>query len=388
MKVAVVGAGIAGLAAARALARHHEVTLYEAAATVGGHVHTVEAAGHAIDMGFIVCNRARYPNFFRMLGELGVATRPTKMSVSIATGDGEWSTDALFADRAQLLDRRHWRFLVEVLRFLRQARRDLATVRDESLDEYLARWTPELRERFAIPLAAALWSLAPARCGEFPARTYLEFLDQHGMLRLVRPLPWETIVGGSQRYVDALLASTKMSVRTSTPVSRVVRSGGGARVNDDRHDRVVIACHADQALRMLDAPTDDEARVLGAFRYSVNRTVLHTDRGFLPRSPRLHAAWNYVTPATPEHVAVTYSMTVLQGLPDTPFLVTLNPHVEPRGILHDVVFRHPQLDRAALAAQAALPSLRGPQTVYAGAYFGYGFHEDGMRTGLAAAARV
>lgn len=382
MKVAVVGAGIAGLSAARALARHHEVTLFEAAPQVGGHVHTVEADGHAIDMGFIVCNRARYPNFFRMLRELGIATRPTTMSFSVATDDGEWSTDALFADRAQLLDRRHWRFLVEVLKFLRQARRDLEKVRDESLDEYLARWSPELRARFAIPLAAALWSLAPARCGEFPARTYLHFLDQHGMLKLVRPLPWETIVGGSRRYVDALLATTRMTVRTSTPVERIVRDAS-VRVNDDRFDRVVIACHADQALKLID-PTDDEARVLGAFRYSVNRTVLHTDRSFLPR--RLHAAWNYRV--STNDVCVSYSMTKLQGLPDRPYLVTLNPPAEPRGVLHDVVFRHPQFDRAALAAQAALPSLRGPHTVYAGAYFRYGFHEDGMRAGLAAAARL
>ena len=398
MRIAIVGSGVAGLAAARALAPRHDVVLYERAARAGGHVHTVDAEGHAIDMGFIVCNRARYPHFFAMLGELGIATRPTTMSFSVAIPDGdlEWSTGALFADRGQLLDRHHWRFLVEVLRFLRRARRDLdsALVAGASLDEYLEarRTSPELRARFAIPLAAALWSLAPARCGAFPALTYLRFLDQHGMLRLVRPLPWETVVGGSRRYVDALLARTRLELRTGCAVETIARDGTGVTIvaagREARFDRVVIATHADTALALLTAPTEAEVRALGAFRYSDNRTVLHTDRAFLPRRPRLHAAWNYVSPSTPDQVAVTYSMTKLQGLPDAPYLVTLNPHAPPRGVLHEVAFRHPQFDRAALAAQAELPRLASPHTAFAGAYFGFGFHEDGMASGLAAAARV
>ncbi len=390
MRIAVVGSGIAGLAAARALAAAHDVTVFEKSSRAGGHVHTVEAEGHAIDMGFIVCNRARYPRFFRMLGELGIATRPTTMSFSVATGEHEWSTGSLLP--AHPFDRREWRFLAEVVRFVRRARRDLAAgrVADATLDEYLAGTSAELRERFAIPLAAALWSLAPARCGAFPARTYLEFLDQHGMLRLVRPLPWETIVGGSARYVAALLARARLDVRLGSCVERVVRDAAGVTIVTDREhrfDRVVLATHADQALALLAEPTAQERRVLGAFRYSANRTVLHTDRAFLPRRPRLHAAWNHVATATPDTVAVTYSMTKLQGLPDRPYLVTLNPHVPPRGILHEVSFRHPQFDRAALAAQAELPALAGPHTAYAGAYFGFGFHEDGMRSGLAAAER-
>jgi len=400
MRIAVVGTGIAGLAAARALAPRHEVTLYERAARAGGHVYTVDADGLAIDMGFIVCNRARYPRFFRMLGELGIATRPTTMSFSVAIPDGdlEWSTAALFADRGQLLDRRHWRFLVEVMRFLRQARRDLdsALVAQASLDEYLEvrRTSSELRARFAIPLAAALWSLAPARCGAFPALTYLRFLDQHGMLRLVRPLPWETIVGGSRRYVDALLARTRLDLRLGCAVETISRDASGVTVvagREERFDRLVLATHADTALALLAEPTAAERRTLGAFQYSDNTTVLHTDRAFLPRRPRLHAAWNYVSPSTPDQVAVTYSMTKLQRLPggDTaPYLVTLNPHAPPRGVLHATAFRHPQFDRAALAAQAELPRLASPHTAFAGAYFGFGFHEDGMASGLAAAARV
>jgi hypothetical protein len=403
MRIAIIGAGIAGLGAARALGDHH-VTLYEAAARPGGHVHTVAANGLAIDMGFIVCNRERYPRFFQLLRELGIATRPTTMAFSVALphADFEWSSaslSAMFADRRSLVDPRHWRFLVEVLRFLRRARLDLAHgLRGcPTLDRYLAHDSRELRDRFVIPLAAALWSLAPDRCGEFPAETILRFLDHHGMLKPVRPLAWHTVVGGSRSYVDALVAALhatgRFTLRLATPVQTIVRDAAGVTVVADgaeaRFDRIIIATHADTALSLLARASPDERRVLGAFRYSVNRTVLHTDRKFLPRRPVAHAAWNYVADPDTTRVAVTYSMTKLQGLPDAPYLVTLNPRSEPAGILDDVTFTHPQFDRAALAAQAELPWLGGTdRTYYAGAHFGFGFHEDGLRSGLAAAARL
>jgi hypothetical protein len=412
MRIAIVGSGIAGLAAAYALAGRHAVTLYEAAARPGGHVYTVDADGLAIDLGFIVCNRERYPAFFRMLGELAVATRPTAMSFSVAIpgpdGDAlEWgsaSLSAVFADRRRVFDPGHWRFLAEVLGFVHRARRDVAAGRlaEASLGDYLAQrgTSRALRDQFVIPLAAALWSLAPERCEAFPAGTFLAFLDQHGMLQPVRPRAWHTVVGGSQRYLDALLArlhrTGRFALELATPVTALVRDRDGVTViahrREQRYDRVIVATHADAALTVLVRPSDAERRVLGSFRYSANRTVLHTDRRFLPRRPAAHAAWNYLADRDSSAVAVTYSMTRLQGLPgpaDAPYLVTLNPRRQPANVLHEVVFRHPQFDRAALAAQAELPELgRAHRTYYAGAHFGFGFHEDGMRAGLAAAARL
>ncbi len=404
MKVAVIGSGIAGLGAARALSHAHEVTVFEAAPRPGGHVYTVDADGERVDMGFIVCNRERYPHMFRMLGELGIATRPTNMSfsVSLPHEDLEWgsaSLSAMFADRRRLFSVRHWRFLAEVVRFLGRARKDLdrGATAGLSLDEYVvtARASKELRDGFLVPLAAALWSLAPDRCGAFPAETYLRFLDQHGMLRVIRPLAWRTIVGGSQRYVDALLAELRprrFALELATPIAALHRDARGVTLlaggRERRYDRVIVATHADTALALLAAPTADERRVLGAFRYSDNTTVLHRDPAFLPARAAAHGAWNYVADPESTRVAVTYSMSILQGLPSTPpFLVTLNPRTRPREVRHEVVFAHPQLDREALAAQGELPRLGGAQrTYYAGAHFGFGFHEDGLRAGLAAAA--
>jgi predicted NAD/FAD-binding protein len=412
MRVAIVGSGIAGLAAAHALVGRVDVdvdvTMFEASLRPGGHVYTVNAAGFAIDMGFIVCNRERYPHFFSLLRELGVETRPTTMSFSVAHEGLEWGSEslsAMFADRRRLVSPRHWRFLVEVVRFLSRGQRDLGSdlVAHSTLDEYLAarRISADVRDRFVVPLAAALWSLAPELCGTFPAVTFLRFLEQHGMMSPVRPLAWHTIVGGSRRYVDALISQLParshgtFALHLGARIETIVRDARGVTVvtagdgREHRFDRVIVATHADIALSLLAEPTADERRVLGGFRYSTNRTVLHTDRSFLPSRPAAHAAWNYVDDPDTARVAVTYSMTRLQGLPDAPYLVTLNPRREPRGVLHDVTFTHPQFDRAALAAQAQLPRLNGThRTYYAGAHFGFGFHEDGMRAGLAAAARV
>lgn len=408
MRVGIVGAGIAGLGAARALAGRAgvEVEIFEAAARPGGHVHTVEVPGPAgpiaVDLGFIVCNRENYPRLFRLFGELGVATRPTSMAFSVALPerDLEWSSaslGAVFADRRRVVDPRHWRFLVEVLRLLGRGRRDLGTaIARAPLDDYLAarRVPADVRDGFVVPLAAALWSLAPALCGRFPAETFFRFLDQHGMLRPVRPLAWRTVTGGSRRYVDALVAALPARIHLGCAVDHVARDDRGATIvaagREHRFDRVVLACHADVALRLIDAPTADEARVLGGFRYSRNHTVLHGDTAYLPRRPAARAAWNYVADPDAGRVAVTYWMNRLQSLPDAvPLLVTLNPRRPIAGALHEAWMDHPQLDTAALAAQAELPALQGTRRTYhAGAHHGFGFHEDGLRAGQAAAARI
>jgi uncharacterized protein len=403
--IAIIGSGIAGLGAAHTLAGAHSVTIFEAAPRAGGHVYTVDANGVAVDMGFIVHNRERYPQFSALLRELNIATRPTTMSFSVADGELEWgsgSLSAMFADRRRLVNPRHWRFLVEVVRFLARARRDLTSsvVAEASLDEYLAarEVSRELRDHFAIPLAAALWSTAQDRCGDFPAITYLSFLEQHGMLSPWKPMQWHTIVGGSKKYVDALLAAlaqrpAPFALELATPVQTIVRDGNGvtllAKGRERRFDRVILATHADTALGLLAQPTAEEKAALGAIRYSVNRTVLHTDRTFLPAREAAHASWNYVADPDTERVNVTYSMTRLQGLANKPYLVTLNPRREPRGVLHSVDFTHPQFDRAALAARRELVRINGTlRTYYCGAHFGFGFHEDGLASGHDAAMRL
>jgi len=407
--VAVIGGGIAGLGAARALAGRHRVTVIEAAPTCGGHVHTVDVDGPrgrvAIDVGFIVHNRARYPRFTALLDELGVPTRATSMAFSVAVPDGpdvlEWgsaSLGAMFAQRRRLGDLAHWRFLVEVARFLRRGRRALPTLSPEvTLDAFLAGSPAEIGERFARPLAAALWSLAPARCGTFPAATYLRFLDQHGMLRPVRPLEWRTIVGGSRRYVDALLARAPIAAWTDTPARRIHRDArgvaielGGAHAGTHRFDHVVVACHADQALALLDEPSADERAILGAFTYGDNRVTLHNDERYLPRATAARASWNYAL--GPSGARTTYWMNRLCGLDDdVPYLVTVEPPgaPSPRQVLASTTMRHPQLDAAAIAAAGAIDRLQGARrTSYAGAYLGFGFHEDGLRAGEAAATAV
>jgi uncharacterized protein len=421
MKIAVIGSGISGLAAARELAPRCEVTLFEQTSQVGGHVYTVPVCretGKAalqfdtgsqcdhVDMGFIVCNRENYPFFFAMLKELGVATRTTSMSFSVNLPDAglEWSSrsaSGVFAQRRRLLSFAHWRLMLYVMRFLHQAKMDmsqswLATV---TLDEYLAKRnvSNEVRQGFVVPLAAALWSLAPARCGEFPAQTYVRFLSQHGMLDPIRPLGWETIIGGSQVYVQALRQKLPITWRLNTPVTAIDRVPGAVIVSaagmQQRFDRVVIATHADMALHLLGDPSSEERKVLGAFQYSHNQTALHRDMSFMPKAQAAHASWNYLAANDSKDVTVTYSMNHLQGLATKrPYLVTLNPHrpIASADLIHETAFRHPQFTQAALAAQISLAELSNSaeqdrRTHFAGAYAGFGFHEDGMRSGVMAA---
>lgn len=408
-RVAIVGTGIAGLACARALTGRAELTLFEAGDRPGGHVHTARPRGPddptAVDMGFIVFSRPSYPGFSAMLDELGVASRATQMAFSVVVPDGdgtlEWSSASprgWFAQPKNLVRAAHWRFLAAVNRLLALGRADLGgeLARRATLDEYLAerRIDRDVRDRFVVPLAAALWSLAPARCGAFPAETWLRFLDQHGMLRATRPHAWRTVLGGSATYVAALIARYALPIELASPVTAVHRDADGVTLvvhgRERRFDRVVLATPADVALALLAAPSAAERATLGGFGYSANHTVLHGDDSFMPRARAAWASWNYVADPDDARVAVTYWMNRLQGLPDEPrWLVTLNPRRRPAAVAAEAAFRHPQFDFAALAAQAAVPRLQGvARTYFAGAHLGFGFHEDGLRAGVRAAARL
>lgn len=405
LRIAVVGTGAAGLAAAWGLERRHEVTLFEQDPRPGGHVHTVVLengpdAGTAVDTGFIVMNEANYPNLVRLFGQLGVRTQPSCMSFAYqdrASGFHYAGTglDGLFSHRANLASPLFHGMIADWVRFNRRARRDLARgfAGAPSLGEYLAEVRPSRAfvERYLLPMGAAIWS-APAQAMEaFPAESFLRFFDNHGLLSLRQP-QWRTVAGGSQAYVRALLARFRGRVRTGAPVTGIAREGGHVAVRTaagvERFDRVVIATHADQALRLLDDPSRDERRLLGAWSYSRNHAVLHTDTALLPPRPRAWASWNYTAPAarrdTPVHV--TYYMNRLQRLRARDhYCVTLNANgaVRDEHVVRDMVFTHPVYDRAAMATQRELPLLNGRRhTFFCGSYFGYGFHEDAVRSGL------
>lgn len=402
MRVAVIGSGIAGLAACRALAGRAEVVLFEAAARAGGHVATFAVpGGPAVDLGFIVFNEARYPHFSRLLAELGVASRASDMAFSVFRSDGSLELGshdlgAAFAQRRNLVRPSHYRRLARMVRFLRRADRDLArgSARGLSLGAYLDRIGAGAAVRLELvePLASALWSLAPDRVGDMPAESFLRFLHQHGMLRPLAPQRWRTVVGGSRAYVEALLERLPVEVRLETPVIRVARGGVGSIVDGEPFDRVILATHADTALALLAAPSAAQQAVLGAFRFSDNEAWLHTDASVMPRARAAWASWNCPIDDSRSRVGVTYWMNRLQGLPGaTDYFVTLNPvrPIATRAVLHRERFAHPIFDGAAIRAQAQLAAVQGEGGVYlCGAWAGWGFHEDGMRSGLAAAARV
>ncbi|MCX7960308.1 MAG: FAD-dependent oxidoreductase [Burkholderiales bacterium] len=406
MRIAVVGTGIAGNVVAYHLAREHDLAVYEAGDHVGGHTHThtVERAGRTwqVDTGFIVFNERTYPNFTRLLAELGVATQPSTMSFSVRderTGleyNGT-SLNALFAQRRNLLRPGFWRMIADILRFYREAPALLDRTGDDiALGEYLAqgRYSRQFVEQHIVPMGAAIWSADPARLLEFPARFFVRFFHNHGMLSLADRPEWRVIRGGSARYVERLTAPFRDRIRLRTPVEWVRRLPGQVLVKargrpPERFEAAFLACHSDQALALLADPSPAEREVLGAIRYQRNDAVLHTDARLLPRRRLARAAWNYHVldrPGAP--VAVTYDMNRLQSL-DAPerFLVTLNRSdaVDPAKVIARMTYAHPLFTRAAVAAQSRQREINGPlRTFYCGAYWRYGFHEDGVVSALAA----
>lgn len=411
-RIAVVGSGVAGLTAAFVLQREADVTLFESAPRLGGHADThdvVTAGGHllGVDTGFIVHNRRTYPTLLRLFDELGVATQPSDMSMSISCAGcgleyaGGRGLSGLLPSWRVGRNPRYLRMLAEVKRFHRRAHALLDGDDDAmTLREFLAagRFSGYFQAHFMTPLIAAVWSTAPTRTGDYPARYLFAFLANHGMLTVTGAPPWYTVVGGSARYVERA-AKSLTAVLTSTPVRSVERVSGGVVVRDDadtaeRFDGVVIATHPGQALRMLAAPTAAERDVLGAIGYTVNPTLLHTDASVLPRSPRAQASWNYALPAcdaAPTAVQLSYNMNRLQRLdtPDT-YVVTLNDdgRVDPSLVLDRMVYEHPIYTLDSVAAQQRLPGLDDGVVAYAGAYHGWGFHEDGCASGVRAAASL
>lgn len=410
MRIAVVGSGIAGLAAAWLLGRRHQVTLYEAEGRLGGHTHThavqVGAQACAVDTGFIVFNPVHYPLLTRLFETLGVCSQPTTMSFGVSNaGSGleyqAGSLRGLLARPANLLSPRFWAMLAGIRRFHREAPGLLAD--DDpgpTLEEYLRRngYPEAFATEHLLPMACALWSTpAPvARC--MPVRHLVRFMHNHCMLQVTGRPTWRVVGGGSQRYVDAITHSWDVAVRLSDPVLTVARlENDGVRVDSKaasaRYDQVVLACHADDALRMLERPSREEREVLGAIGFQDNDVVLHTDARLLPRRHAAWAAWNVrVEPGDDGACGVSYWMNALQGL-DTPepLIVTLNrtAHIDPRRILARMHYRHPLFNAAAVRAQARRAGIDGRDRIrYCGAWWGFGFHEDGLRSAVEAAAAL
>jgi predicted NAD/FAD-binding protein len=410
LKIAVVGTGIAGNVAAYRLHRAgHALTVYEADDRVGGHTHThrIELEGEVqqIDTGFIVFNDRTYPNFVGLLQELGVESQPSSMSFSVrddARGleyNGT-SLNGLFAQRRNLLSPRFIGMLAEILRFHREAPALLRDDGDETtLGAYLA--ARGFRGRFVddylVPMGAAIWSTEPARMFEFPARFFVRFLHNHGMLSVDDRPVWRVIRGGSARYVERLVAPFRDRIRLGSPVESIRRLTDGVMVHvrgrePERYDHVFLACHSDQALRLLADPSRAEREILGALPYQRNEALLHTDTSLLPRRRRAWAAWNYHRlPNTQAGVALTYDMNVLQNLRSGhTFCVTLNAgsHVDPKRVLRRMEYAHPLFTPAGAAAQQRHHEISGVRrTHYCGAYWRYGFHEDGVVSALEALAR-
>lgn len=398
LRIAVVGSGVAALSSAWLLSARHHVTLFEKADRLGGHAHTVTAEGRPVDTGFICFNDVTYPNLTALFEHLAIPTQATDMSfaVSLEGGRFEYAAPGLLAQRRNALRPRFWSMLGEVLRFYRQAPADLALVDPNlTLGDYLRRerFSDAFRDDHLLPMAAAIWSSPASTLLDYPAQAFIRFCDNHGLLRLMGRPVWRTVVGGSRAYVERL-AESVADVRLGADVTVIRRDAAGVIVGDAqgreaRFDQVVIGAHANEALAMLAEPTRLERELLGAFGYSRNHAVLHKDTTLMPRRRRAWASWNYI--GADQGLCVTYWMNRLQGLSGEDLFVTLNPPRAPRPgtELRDEIYEHPIFNPAAIRAQRRLWTLQGQGGVwFCGAYFGAGFHEDGLQAGLAVAEQL
>ena len=416
MKLAIVGSGISGLAVAHTLKDHADITVFEAGDYFGGHTHTVDVTlptpqgmvTHGVDTGFLVFNERTYPNLINLFAELNVETAPSDMSFSVKVPGAlngktlEWSgTDlnSVFAQRGNLVNPRFWRMLADVMRFNALCTRIAKEQREKELQQPLSdflrthKFSEPFRDWYFLPMLGCIWSCPTDQMLQFPVATMIRFCHNHGLIQVTNRPQWFSVVGGARNYVEKILAGVH-DKRLNTPVRLIERDEMGVRIITDGHaerfDQVVIATHTDQALSMLRQASGEERSLLGAIRYQDNRAVLHTDASVLPANPKTWAAWNYERAASSERessrVCLHYLLNRLQRIPFAqPVVVSLNPlqDIDPATIVGEYDYAHPVFDLGAIEAQKRLPLLQGQQhTWYAGAWTGYGFHEDGLKSGL------
>ena len=408
--IAIIGSGISGLSAAWLLSKSHNVTLFEKNAVLGGHSNTLMAPtpqGQVpVDTGFIVYNEKNYPNLTAFFDHFEVETARSYMSFAVSCGEGamEYSGEylwGLFGQRRNIIRPRHWQLVSDIMRFFREAEDQIKLCDDDlSIGQFLVRfgYSQAFIDDHILPISAAIWSTPSRGMLDFPARTFIEFFSNHSLLQVLGRPQWRTVKNGSRQYVDKLAAATDMETVLNAAITAVRRHAQGVEVyfadGSHRHfDQVVFATHADQALKLIADPSEAEGRVLSAFRFSPNRAVLHSDTSFMPKRRHLWSAWNYLRGGSGEDgLSLTYWMNKLQPLQTTQSLfVTLNPHREIAAdkIIHQVDYEHPLFDATAIAMQDNLWQVQGHnRTWFAGAWMGYGFHEDGLQSGLEVAERI
>jgi len=408
LRIGVIGTGISGMSAAWLLSQKHDVTVFEKDNRIGGHSNTFDHYGVGIDTGFIVYNDKNYPNLVALFDHLGVASQETDMSfgVSVSNGEFEYSGSdlaGLLAQKRNVLRPRFWGMMRDILRFYRESAKDLRHPESETmtLGEYLSQndYSQAFQQDHLLPMGAAIWSTPVEEMLNYPLKAFVQFCDNHGLLQISERPQWRTVLGGSRAYVEKITAPYRHQIQKRCAITKIWSEGPYVVVQDrygvqNCFDHVILACHADQALAMLTDALPQEKYLLGAFRYQKNRAILHTDASLMPRAKRAWSSWNYIREdqSGQQDVCVTYWMNKLQNLQaDRDYFVTLNPTHEPaeNTVIRSFDYEHPLFDHKAISAQKGLWSLQGRRGLwFCGSYFGHGFHEDGLQSGLAVAEAV